>query len=72
MQTIKEKFGIQENPVSADGSVKLHTVGCSGNCHLAPLVMLDNTFLTTAQLAGIPGQKPITRKVSELQTAASL
>ncbi len=62
MQLIKEKFGIQENPVSADGSVKLDTIRCSGNCHLAPLVMMDNAFLTTTQITGLPAQEPVIQR----------
>ena len=54
MQQIKDVLNIRENPVSKDGSVRLETIACSGNCHLAPLMMADRTLLTLPQIHALP------------------
>ncbi|MBN8220158.1 MAG: NAD(P)H-dependent oxidoreductase subunit E [Spirochaetes bacterium] len=54
LRRIKELLHIRENPVSRDGKARLDTIACSGNCHMAPLIMLNNTTVNHNQIETLP------------------
>ena len=49
MKKVKNIPNIDEHASTTGGSVILETVRCSGSCHMAPLVIVDDRFLHSVQ-----------------------
>ncbi|MBZ0292700.1 MAG: bidirectional hydrogenase complex protein HoxE [Anaerolineae bacterium] len=45
LDTISEKFGVNQGETTDDGELSLLTARCIGSCGLAPAIVLDNTVI---------------------------